>query len=125
MHVRLKDQSRYTVIVKNSALALSEHPDIYETSSDPIPNSCQYIDYICQVPGSVTPLSMRRALRKMGLYDQVSSAVAGSNDDEVKDAWEYAIEFSRDVPMVNQMAEALNISQDTVDQIYVLAKTFE
>lgn len=71
------------------------------------------------VPETVTPWQIRKALNQLGLRDTVESVVAQQARD-VRDGWEFAVEFRRDDPLLNAMAPALGID---LDQVFVLAAT--
>lgn len=74
--------------------------------------------YVQPVPGSITPLQARRALRAAGLTAAVEAAVAASGDANVQDAWEYAIEFRRDDPMLAAIAKAIGMTDAQVDELF-------
>jgi hypothetical protein len=71
------------------------------------------------VPVEVTPLQIRRALRQMGVLDQVNAYVSTQGED-VQDAWQFAIAIPRNDPMVVAAAAALNIDADA---LFKLANT--
>lgn len=72
------------------------------------------------IPNSVSPLQIRRALREMGLLDEVTAYI-GTMGDEAKEAWEYAVQIDRDDPLILAAASALRKSPAEVDAIFVLA----
>lgn len=71
---------------------------------------------------SVSPLQIRRALRQAGLFEAVSAFVA-SADDDVRDAWEYAVQIDRTDPLIVGAAEALGVTDAQVDDLFRLAAT--
>jgi hypothetical protein len=74
------------------------------------------------VPSSVSPLQARRALRQVGLIDQVNTMVA-SADPDAKDAWEYSNQVERTNPIVLALAAQLNLNDATLDNLFRLAST--
>lgn len=69
---------------------------------------------------SVTPLQMRRALRRLGLIDAVNAYVQSQSVD-VQDSWQYCIGFPRNDPMIAAAGQALNVD---LDALFDLAATF-
>ncbi len=69
---------------------------------------------------SVSPVQIRRALRRSGLYDAVAGFVAAA-DSDVKDAWEYATEIDRHNPLINAAAAALGKTDAEIDALFSLA----
>ena len=76
-----------------------------------------------QIPDAVTPLQMRRALNAAGLRAAVEAAVAAS-DQDVKDAWEFALEIRRDNPLLTAMAAALSMTEEQVNDLFLQAASF-
>lgn len=72
------------------------------------------------VPESVSPRQIRQALTRAGLRTAVEAAVAGG-DQDLKDWWEFATDFQRAHPMVIALAGALDVSEQEVDDLFVLA----
>jgi len=74
------------------------------------------------VPTSVTPRQLRLALHYGGKLAQVEQFVAsGQAPQEAKIAWEYAVEFLRTDPMLEQFAHMLGMSEQDVDAMFVAA----
>lgn len=76
------------------------------------------------VPGSVTPLQMRRALNQLGLRATIEAAVAASSQD-VRDAWEFGLEVRRNNPLVTGMAAQLGLTDAQVDEMFIQAAALE
>ncbi len=74
------------------------------------------------VPQSVTPLQFRRALNQLDLRTQIEQYVQ-TLDADSKDAWEYAISFERNNPIIASAAQALNKTIEEVDNLFRLAFT--
>jgi hypothetical protein len=77
-----------------------------------------------EVPHSVTPWQMRRALNQLGLRATVEAAVAGA-DQDTKDGWEFALEIRRDNPLIAGMAAGLGLTSGQIDDLFRLAATFQ
>ena len=76
------------------------------------------------VPQSVSPRQLKLALLGAGLLDEIEAFVAGSTVPRAAQiSWEYAVEYRRDDPMLNQMAGMLDppISDAQIDQLFTAA----
>jgi hypothetical protein len=76
-------------------------------------------------PPSIEPISprqIRMALTRVGLRTLVESAVATGNQD-LKDWWEFSTSFERLNPQVIAMGEALEQSQQDLDNLWSLGAT--
>lgn len=71
-----------------------------------------------RVPASITPRQCRILLLQRGLLSQVETMIAQQNED-VRITWEYAIEFRRDDPLLNQLAPAINLTEAQLDQFFI------
>ena len=74
------------------------------------------------VPQRVSARQARLALHDAGLLQQVDAFVA-QQSPAVQISWEYATEISRDDPLFNAAAEAFGLSQQTRDQLFLVANT--
>lgn len=74
------------------------------------------------VPKSITPRQCRLVLMQQGLLPQIEAMIAQSTDD-VKITWEYALEFRRDDPLLNQFAANVNppLTKEQIDQFFIAA----
>lgn len=75
------------------------------------------------VPSSVTPRQVRLLLLQQNLLAEVE-ALIGQQDEATKIAWEYASEFRRDDPLLNQLAQTLNLTEEQLDQFFIAAASF-
>lgn len=67
----------------------------------------------------LTPRQIRMALTRSGLRETVEAAVkAGSQD--LKDWWEFSTVFERNHPQVLAMAQALNVDEALLDEVWNL-----
>lgn len=71
---------------------------------------------------TVSPLQIRRALRQSGLFEAVVAFIASASDD-VRDAWEYALQIDRADPLIAGAAQALGVTDEQVDDLFRLAAT--
>lgn len=72
------------------------------------------------VPYVVTPRQVRLLLLQQGLLADVEAMIA-SQDAATKITWEYALEFRRDDPLLNQLAANLNLTEQQIDQFFIAA----
>jgi hypothetical protein len=72
---------------------------------------------------SCSPWQFRKALNALGLRNLVEGAVAASDDQKVKDGWEFANPFYRYDPLVVSFGQQLGKSEKEMDQLFELAKT--
>lgn len=71
---------------------------------------------------SVTPLQIRRALRQMGMLDDVTAFVEASSV-EVREAWEYAVQIDRTNELIAAAAASIGATDEDVDELFRLAAT--
>jgi hypothetical protein len=72
------------------------------------------------IPASVTPRQVRLLLHSQNLLSQVETIIAAS-DEPTRIAWEYALEFRRNDPLLLQLAGNLNLTSEQVDQFFITA----
>jgi len=79
------------------------------------------------VPEQVTPRQFRQALVLSGISMQQIEDVINSQPEPMKSLamieWEYSTAFLRSNQMVNQLAPALNFTQEMLDDLWILAAT--
>lgn len=68
----------------------------------------------------VTPFQGRMALADAGLLANVLTAIEGA-DEKTKTAWEYALEWKRNSPMITTLMAALSISDSQADDLFKAA----
>lgn len=71
---------------------------------------------------AITPLQARKALRAAGLYDEVEAMLATASAD-VRDAWEYAIEWRPDDQLVVSIGAELGLGPTSIADLFALART--
>jgi hypothetical protein len=69
------------------------------------------------VPQRITALQARRALLAADMLDQVDAAIA-RQPRAVQIAWEYATEIHRDDPMLIEVAQAIGLNTNTLDDLF-------
>ena len=70
-----------------------------------------------------SPWQIRKVLNAQGLRAAVESAVAASNDQSLKDGWEFATQFRSDDPFVISMGAALGKSPAEITALIQYAST--
>lgn len=81
--------------------------------------------YVAPLPAPVTVITMRQArlaLNAAGLLPTVKAAVAASSE-QVKIEWEYAQELDREWPTLLALSEALGLTTEQVDDLFLQAST--
>ena len=78
------------------------------------------------VPDSVTTRKGRIALHRAGLLSQVDTAILAIPDEsirtEAKIEWEYAQTIDRDSPFTLLLGNALGLTEDQLDDLFISAK---
>lgn len=69
---------------------------------------------------SCTPFQGRMALADAGLLAGVETAVAAA-DGKTKVAWEYALIWQRNSPMISALATALSMTDEQIDDLFKAA----
>ena len=72
------------------------------------------------IPQFVSPRQIRQALTRAGLRESVEAAIASGSQD-IKDWYEFATEFSRQHEDVALLAAALDVSEEGLDNLWILA----
>lgn len=70
----------------------------------------------------LNPLQFRSALRKLGLINSVK-AVIETAPDEVKDSWEYSLQYNRFHPLIVSYGKIMKLSEEQIDEIFILGTT--
>lgn len=84
-------------------------------STDPLGHSSDVV-----VPEVVTPRQVRLLFLQQGLLDQVEYIIS-QQDRATQITWEFAIEFKRVDPLLNSLAQTLNLTEEQVDQFFIAA----
>lgn len=71
------------------------------------------------VPAEIQMWQARAMLIRMNLIDSVNFAVAASGNAEIKNAWEYAPNVVRKSGFVLAIANALNLDDATLDDLFI------
>lgn len=72
------------------------------------------------VPSAITPRQCRLILAQQGLLSQVEAMIA-QQDEATRITWEYALEFRRDDPLLNQLALNLGLTANQIDDFFIAA----
>lgn len=73
-------------------------------------------------PTKVTPIQIRKALRRAGLFKVIDDAITA--DEELAEAWDYALEFTPNDPTLAAAFTAAGLSDADRAGIFRLAGTF-
>lgn len=66
--------------------------------------------YVEPVPGEVTPLQIRRALRQLG-HSAAVAVYVSAQSEEVQEAWEFATRIPYDDPLIDAAASGLGLDK--------------
>lgn len=75
---------------------------------------------VVQVPKVISPRQARLSLLQQGLLSEVETMIA-SQDEATRITWEYALEFRRDDPLLNQLAVNLGLTEAQIDEFFIAA----
>lgn len=85
----------------------------------------QFGEVAALVPQVVTRRQARQALLLAGLLDDVPVAIAAIEDDTQRRMaqieWEDSLEFERSRPLVTEIAAAIGLDGDALDQLFITA----
>jgi len=91
---------------------------IMTTTPPPIPVPVK------EVPEFISKYQAKMALLQAGLYEQVEAYVANSNDYALKISWYDATNFYRDNQFIAGLAVEFELTEEQVDDLFILASTF-
>ena len=80
------------------------------------------LEWISEIPFSITPAQGRMMLLQMGLLTMVKEAVENSTNEALTIFWEYALSWDRDNIHIAAMAALLEMSEDQTDNFFIEAK---
>jgi hypothetical protein len=80
------------------------------------------LEWISQIPFSITPAQGRMKLLEMGLLSTVKASIEYSNNESLLIFWEYALSWDRDNIHIAAMAGMLEMSEDQTDDFFIQAK---
>lgn len=72
------------------------------------------------IPEVVSPRQVRLVLLQQGLLSQVETMIS-QLDQASQITWEFAIEFRRNDPLLNSLGQALNLTGEQIDQLFIAA----
>lgn len=75
------------------------------------------------IPQVVSARQARLALLQNDLLATVEQAIASSNNAAIQIEWEYATELRRDNQLVASIGYSLNMTDEQIDQLFLLAST--
>lgn len=80
------------------------------------------LEWISEIPFSITPAQGRMMLLQMGLLAQVKLLLESSTDEALKIFWEYSGSWDRDNEHVSTMAGMQGMSEEQTDDFFIEAK---
>jgi hypothetical protein len=80
------------------------------------------LEWISDVPFSITPSQGRMMLLKMGLLSTVKASIEYSKNESLLIFWEYSLSWNRDNIHIAAMAGTLDMTEDQTDDFFIEAK---
>jgi hypothetical protein len=80
------------------------------------------LEWISEIPFSITPAQGRMMLLQMGLLSTVKASIEYSNNEALTIFWEYALSWDRDNIHIAAMAGMLEMTEDQTDNFFIEAK---
>lgn len=78
------------------------------------------------VPQIVSPLQAMLALKQANKLDDVEAYLNDSTTDPIKKlAWEKAVEFKRESPLLLEIADAVGLGSSELDALFIAAASIE
>lgn len=80
------------------------------------------------IPQEVSMRQAKLALLQFGILQQVNTAISsmpGVQGEAARIEWEYATAVKRNAPLVTQIAAAFGLTDEQLDNLFILAATFE
>lgn len=74
------------------------------------------------VPGTITPLQARKAMRQLDMYDTVTAYIA-TLPEEAQEEWEYASVIYRNHGLVSAGMAFLEFTDSQIDDLFRLGAT--
>jgi len=72
---------------------------------------------LVSTPAVISPLQLRKALRKAGLFTTVTTFMA-TQSDEVQETWEYCVAIRRADPLIATLQTALGFTDEQIDDLF-------
>ena len=79
------------------------------------------LEWISEIPLSITPAQGRMMLLKMGLLSQVKLNIKNSTDEALSIFWEYSTQWDRDNIHIQTMAGLLGMNDEQTDTFFTEA----
>jgi len=80
------------------------------------------LEWISQIPFSITPAQGRMMLLQMGLLSTVKASIEYSTNESLLIFWEYSLSWDRDNIHIAAMATMLEMTEDETDDFFIDAK---
>lgn len=92
-----------------------------DATEEPTIQQVQEAIQIFVKPSVVSPYQAKTALMYTGLYETVETMINASNNPILKIAWNSATEFNKNSPLIQALAQQLNLSEEQVDVLFLSA----
>jgi len=80
------------------------------------------LEWISEIPFSITPAQGRMMLLQMGLLARVKEVIETSTNEALTIFWEYALSWDRDNIHIAAMAALLEMNEEQTDDFFIEAK---
>lgn len=123
---------KYRIIVGNQTIEFAtEEAAIQYKQDNSLTEGIESFEYELEnqkvVPHEVTPRQFRQALILSNISMQSIEDLINSQPEPLKSLamieWEYSTAFLRSNQFVNQLAPAMGLTQDALDDLWILAET--
>ena len=71
------------------------------------------------VPASITPVQARVVMNHHNLRDSVEALISQSENQDIKDYWEFSLAIERNNPILLSMAEQLGLTDEQLDNLFI------
>ncbi|MDD2267650.1 hypothetical protein [Sulfuricurvum sp.] len=72
------------------------------------------------IPQSLTPRQIRKVLTDSGMRQAVEDMVKNSTDFDLKDWWEYSLDYERTHPKLIEAAYTLGLTDAQIDTMFIM-----
>ena len=71
------------------------------------------------IPQSLTPRQVRMILTQNNLRELVETTIANSTDYDLKDWWEYSLDYKRDNEILISFGEQIGLTPEQIDTMFI------
>lgn len=106
----------------NNFIKAKVNPETLEVYEGATPEEIEEANKV-KVPESISQMKLRKQLILSGIsiasIDAMIQSLPEPNKSLIYTMWEYAVVFDRNNPELNQMASALEVTQEQLDDIFI------